>query len=146
MLHFIKYGCFIIGIFLIGCNHNNNETSPEQDYEKNCNDTFCTLQYVTVTIKAEDSNGDPVVLDKIEVTNLENNEVIFSLPDNNIKLENNVYPVFDDRFVKQAYNKEIKVNFKGYLNTNKVADQNFIVTSDCCHVSMISENRTIVIN
>lgn len=134
-----------VTLLLFSCGNDDDNNNNQGDYNEICSDVVCTEEFVTLTITVTDSYGDPVALDDITVTRLVGEgEVIFDeVPDTG---DDGTYPIYDDRFVEESFSKAVEVNFKGYIDGNEVADENFTFTADCCHVSMLSDDTVIVVD
>ena len=57
-----------------------------------------------------------------------------------------IYPLISDAHRIQYQNKTTTLTFKGYINDELVVNQEFKVGADCCHVSLITGNREIVLD
>jgi hypothetical protein len=47
------------------------------------------------------------------------------------------YPIANDSEIGLFKFKNVEVEFKGYLHNDLVIQRNFIITADCCHVSLV---------
>jgi hypothetical protein len=122
--------------------------SCENKDSNDCINQACTEEFRTITVTIKDSENNPVVLDSFKVTNLENgNDLSREL--NNAEFEamreNGVYPLFGDEYAQDFRNKEVEINFKGYIDNHELINSNYIVGADCCHIILISGDPEISI-
>ena len=126
-------------LFFAGC---------EKDLPNDCSNQACTMDFRTITLTVKDPENNPVALDSFMVTNLENgNDLTREL--NSTELEemkkNGVYPLFGDEYARDYSNKEVEINFKGYIDNREIINSYFKVGADCCHVLLISGDPEISI-
>lgn len=122
---------------LLGCN--NDDTID-------CSTIGCTEQFVTITVSIKDQNQNPVSLDYFEVINMENgSDITIGLSPSGLALAQQFgqYPLVEDGGVEN--NQEMSVQFKGFINNQEVISSNYIVGADCCHVSLISGERELIL-
>ena len=125
-------------IFL-GCKHDNNDG--------NCFQVACTEEFVTIVVTITDQNNNPVALDSFEVIVIETGmDITRQLSDTEFQSaqQNGMYPLFGDEWQNTFENQEIDVRFKGFLNGQEVANRDYSVGADCCHVDLISGDTTIM--
>jgi len=126
-------------LFFIGCENNT---------ANDCTDQACTEEFRTITVTIKDSENNPVVLDSFKVTNLENGDDL-TRELNNFEFEamrkKGVYPLFGDEYTRDFSNKEVEINFKGYIDNREIINSDYKVGADCCHVILISGNPEISI-
>lgn len=119
-------------LFFAGCENND---------PNDCANQACTMDFRTITLTVKDPENNPVALDSIKVTNLENG-VDLTRELNNVEFEAmrevGVYPLFGDEYVRDFSNKEVEINFKGYIDHQEIINSDFKVGADCCHVLLIS--------
>ena len=125
--------------FFAGCENNT---------ANDCTDQACTEEFRTITVTIKDSENNPVVLDSFKVTNLENGDDL-TRELNNFEFEamreKGVYPLFGDEYARDFSNKEVEINFKGYIDNQEIINSDYKVGADCCHVILISGNPEISI-
>jgi hypothetical protein len=126
-------------LFFTGCE--NNDASD-------CANKACTEVFKTIVVTIKDSENNPVALDSFKVTNLENGNDL-SREINNAEFEamreNGVYPLFGDEYARDFSNKEVEINFKGYIDNQEIISSDYKVGADCCHVILISGDTEISI-
>ncbi len=133
-------GYFLLLLFLFaGCENNDSN---------DCANQACTEEFRTITVTIKDSENNPVALDSFKVTNLENGDDL-SRELNNAEFgamrEIGVYPLFGDEYARDFRNREVEINFKGYINNQELINSDYKVGADCCHVMLISGDPEISI-
>ena len=120
-------------------------TSCEENNDS-CQETACTLVFVSVNATIKDQNQDPVVLDSYELINTETNAMI-SLSSSPAELaqlaQEGIYPIMDDLSINQ--NQQLNIQLRGFLNNQQVITENYTVAKDCCHVSLVSGETEITL-
>lgn len=109
---------------------------------------ICTEEFRTITIEIKDAEGNPVALDSFSVINTGNgNELGTSInnPEFDYFRENGTYPIFSDLYSQEFRQREITINFKGFIDETEVINENYEVGADCCHVYYISGERELQI-
>lgn len=102
---------------------------------------ICTEEFRTITIEIKDPQGNPVALDSFKVVNTaDGSELTMEIIDSEFQYlrENGTYPIFSDLFSEEFRQREITVNFKGYIEEAEVVSSNYEVGADCCHVYYIT--------
>ncbi len=126
-------------LFFAGCENND---------PNDCINQACTEEFRTITVTIKDSENNPVALDSFKVTNLENGDDL-SRELNNAEFEamseNGVYPLFGDEYARDFRNKEVEINFKGYIDDQELINSDYKVGADCCHIILISGDPEISI-
>jgi len=122
--------------------------SCENNDLNDCANQACTEEFRTITVTIKDSENNPVALDSFKVTNLENGDDL-SRELNNTEFEamreNGVYPLFGDEYARDFNNKEVEINFKGYIENQDIVNSYYKVGADCCHIMLISGDPEISI-
>ncbi|SHF55069.1 hypothetical protein SAMN03080594_10586 [Arenibacter palladensis] len=125
-----------------------NCSDDDSDDASNCSDVFCTEEFRTITVSVKDKDGVAVALDNFKVVVLSNEEDI-TLDASNSEYEwmakNGSYPLFSDKYVTKYRNKEIEINFQGYVDDKLLVDSDYTVGADCCHVTLVEGETDIVI-
>jgi len=126
-------------LFFAGC---------ENNIASDCANKACTEIFKTIVVTIKDSENNPVALDSFKVTNIENgNDLTRELnnPEIEAMRENGVYPLFGDEYARDFSNKEVEINFKGYIDNQEIINSDYKVGADCCHVILISGDPEISI-
>ena len=116
------------------------------DNDKSCQETACTLIFVTINLTIVDQNQDPIVLDSYELINLETNTPItlsFSAAELTQFAQQGIYPVMDDLSMQE--NQQLNIQFRGFINNQEVITQDYTVAKDCCHVGLISGDTEVTL-
>lgn len=120
--------------------------SCDVEEENECSETLCTEQFVTITVSITNQAQNPVVLDRIEVINLQNqSDVTIPLSPSGLLLaqQNGQYPIVND--IGIGRNQRQNLQFKGFINGVEIVNENYTVASDCCHVSLVSGTVELVL-
>ncbi|SEL40606.1 hypothetical protein SAMN04487910_2359 [Aquimarina amphilecti] len=105
----------------------------------NCEEAICTLVLVRISISITDQDQKPVILDSYEVINLENGEnitVSLSPTEQEQTFQSGRYLLIEDNVL--GVNQEQQIQFRGFINDQQVISSDYIVSTDCCHVSLVS--------
>ena len=115
--------------------------------EKGCENVLCEEIFKSVSLRLENSDGQPVILDSCKVLWVNENRFLeLNFPDEVLRLMG-VYIIVDDGMRKELLNKNEIIHFTGYLNNKIVCEQDVLVSADCCHVYYLGEEPlTQVIN
>jgi len=92
------------------------------------------------------SNADntPVVLTKYKVYRVADNLDI-TVSDSDLSDNNGYYTLVNDSRMGILKNKNIEIEFQGFLNDVLVISKRFLVGGDCCHVSLVAGENVIYI-
>ena len=138
---FAKIIVAFLSLILVACN--NNDDAEQQD----CSEAICTHNFVTITVSVKDEAGDAVVLDSFEVLDTATGENLAKdISAEEYHNDQGIYPLISDAHRIQYQNKTTTLTFKGYINDGLMVNQEFEVGADCCHVSLITGNREIVLD
>jgi len=117
-------------------------TSCDPDDDSNsvgCEAIACTDVFVTIGVSIKDMNDAPVALDAFKVINTQDNsEVTIMLSPSDFEQAQQLgeYPIMDDANINE--NQELQLEFKGFIGGGEVISSNYTVSSDCCHVDLVS--------
>lgn len=135
-LLFIGFLC----LFLINC---------EDNHASNCSGGICTNIFITLNVSVQDSSGNAVALDNFEIRDRDTNEnITIRISESELQSRQltGEFPIYNDSFVSANQSAERNLEFKGFVDGTLVAEGDFIVDSDCCHVSLVSESNVILVN
>ena len=130
-------------IFIVGCANNDGPKLPD------CGISFCTQNFVILFANVTDTSGVAIPLDNFEVVDIETGENLTldsSAQEFKTYREKGTYPIFSDTYRIQYQNTKTTISFKGYISSNEVVNESFVVGADCCHVQLISGNTDIIID
>lgn len=133
---YILLFCLII-ILVAGCKEENQQQQ-----------LICTEQYETISVKIKDIQNIPVALENFKVTRLVDQTDMTVKVDPagyTIMQKQGTYPITSDFFERQLNKKNVEVVFTGMKDGKIVVNQQYSITSDGCHVKLISGEREIVI-
>lgn len=139
----MKY-LFGLIIVLLAPNCNNSSVEDKSD----CSNIICTQEYRTITVDVKDTKGNAVALDRFTVVVLPNEtDITPDLSDSEMGLmrKNGIYPLFSDKYSNAYRNKQLEINFSGYIGDKQVLDANYKVGADCCHVLLIDGETNLVV-
>ena len=119
------------------------------DDKSDCSDMACTEVFKTITVSIKNSNGNPIALDRFEVTIFDSGtDITRNVNETEYELmkQNGVYPLFGDENSEEYENKELKIIFKGFIDSQEIVNSNYNVGADCCHVFLIDGNTELIID
>ena len=130
---------FVFPLLLLSCNGDDSD----------CAEAICTLSFDTITVFINDTDTNPVALDRFEVliigSGIDITRIVNESEFETMK-ENGTYPLFGDEYQQSYANTEVQLNFKGIINDQVIVNENFTVGADCCHVNLVSGNTNIMID
>lgn len=128
----------VVGTIFIcmGCGSDNNKDA------KDCSEAICTDVYVSIPVTVLYEDGSPVILDSYEVRELETGRVR-NVP--NWGTDSHTYTIATDGDREDFYNKKVKLQLIGKIAGKIILQENYTVTADCCHISLLEGNKEVVI-
>ncbi|WP_299103872.1 hypothetical protein [uncultured Tenacibaculum sp.] len=123
-------------LLFISCNDNNI-----------CKDTVCTLEFRTILVSVKNQDQNPIALDSFKVINIQNNsDMTVSLSNSEFEAaqQSGKYPLVNDSSLNT--NEERQVQFKGYIDNKEVINSTYKVSTDCCHIGLISGVLNLTLN
>lgn len=114
-----------------------------------CTLIACTEQFVTLIVTVKDASGVLIPLDTFEVTDKNtSDDITISLSESGWQMarQNGQYPLYDDSFVSGNLNTRRTLIFKGFIKDEKIAEAEYVVETDCCHVNIAIGDTDITIN
>jgi hypothetical protein len=125
----------LLAVIISGCDRDKNT-----DCIGICSDEF---RIINVSIK-HSSDNSAVILTSFKVIRVSDSKDI--TPGKSLIPENyGFYPLVDDNDQGMLRNRNVEVEFQGYSNNTLIVSKRFIVTADCCHVSLVSDESVIYI-
>jgi hypothetical protein len=125
----------LLAVIISGCDRDN-----KTDCAGICSDEF---RIINVSIKRSSDNST-VVLTSFKVIRVSDSKDI--TPGKSLIPEDyGFYPLVDDNYQGMLRNRNVEVEFQGYSNNTLIVSKRFIVTADCCHVSLVSDESVIYI-
>ncbi|MFC3199352.1 hypothetical protein ACFOET_17145 [Parapedobacter deserti] len=125
-----------------------NDTDGTDD--TSCEDVMCTFQFETITVKVVDGDGAPVTLDSIKVTRVSDKQDLTAGStgiEGTFMHEPGVYMLADDGYDADAIPRfeETELHFEGFIGDSRVVSGDYMVTYDCCHISLVSGERELIV-
>ncbi|WP_010135265.1 hypothetical protein [Ochrovirga pacifica] len=115
----------------------------ENNYPEECAQVLCTQEFRSIPITIKDAQGEMISLDKLEVINAKNNQLIKTVTTVDDLFKG--YVIFDDSFVSTYANSELSIVCRGYKNNLKIVEETYTVLVDCCHVDLQSGTTEVVV-
>lgn len=128
MLKYLVILC-LLTVLIPGC---------ERESKSDCDSHFCTDEFRIINIQIKHKvDSSAVILTSFKVIRLSDNNDI--TPGKSIIPENyGFYPLVDDNDQQMLKNSNTEIVFQGFIDNNLVIEKHFVVTADCCHVSLVS--------
>jgi hypothetical protein len=128
---------FFLSLFLFSC-------EKEPDFT-DCGSINCTLEFRSIVVSLKHaSDGSPYRLSDYKVIRTSDNKDITPASDSYAR-DNGYYPVANDLMTESFKFKNVEVEFKGYLNGALVIEKKFVITADCCHISLVEGETSFVL-
>lgn len=121
------------------------ECESDSVQQIDCTNTICTMEYrsITVTIKHK-TDSTLYHLTDYKVTRVSDNSDVTPKHDN-LSGYSGYYSVANDGEMGLYKFMNVEVEFTGYVNNSIVIQKRFIVTADCCHISLVEGNVSLFI-
>lgn len=116
--------------------------------EEDCKDALCTDVLMTIPLKLQSADGQPVLLDSTKVFWVNENRYLEQDPItwNEARLWGS-YRIVNDEMRKELQHKEEIMHFTGYLHGTVIYECDVLVGADCCHVNYLgTESLTRIID
>jgi hypothetical protein len=112
-------------------------TDCENDKSFNCEFVACTdiFKIITITVKHK-TDSSAYSLTNYKVIRVSDNKDL-TITGDFFFINQGYYPLTDDSKRSIFVNKNVELEFSGYLNDSLVIQKRFVVTSDCCHISLV---------
>jgi hypothetical protein len=130
----------LISVLVLGC-----ESVSDSINETDCTSALCTTIYMSITVTIKHKTDSTLYhLTDYKVKRVSNNSDVTPSHDN-LSGYSGYYPLADDGNMDLYKFKNIEVEFTGYVNNSIVIQKRFIVTADCCHISLVEGNVSLFI-
>ena len=120
--------------------------------ERNCTDIACTENFAMLSICISNADDDSaLVLDYFtSVLTLTNDTLVNAEESKSMIFESIAETCAHHYYASDAIKNKVKnqsaeVEFKGYLNDTLVTEELFIISADCCHISLVNGKQKISI-
>ena len=110
-----------------------------------CTTALCTTIYMSITVTIKHKTDSTLYhLTDYKVNRVSNNSEVTPKHDN-LSGYSGYYSVANDGNIDLFKFKNVEVEFTGYVNNSIVIQKRFIVTADCCHISLVEGNVSLFI-
>jgi hypothetical protein len=132
--HILRF--LLLLVLILGC---------DREKKSDCTNVFCTDEFRTIGVSIKHvSDSSAVILTTYKVIRVSDNKDIS--PGNSIVPVNyGYYLLVDDTEVGMLRNSNVEIEFQGYINSTLLIKKRFVVTADCCHISLVSGETVIYI-
>lgn len=145
MMKSIYLLCVLMIAIAVACSEKELGSEDVQD----CSTIYCTDDLRWIAVKLVDPSGKPVALDRMKVTRLaDGKDLTRTYPNEewNIHRRLGNYPVTGDIDWEHIPSfKHTKLRFQGYIGNREVVKADYVVTFDCCHISLVAGERELVV-
>lgn len=115
----------------------------DDDNGINCAFALCTEEFRSIVVSMKhESDSSAFILTDYKVIRVSDGKDL-TITDNNLTDNNGYYPIANDLKLDVYKFNNVEVEFKGYFNNSLVIQDRFIITADCCHISLV-EGKTII--
>lgn len=104
-------------------------------------DVACTMMYVSIGAQVVNGQGQPVVFDEVYTQREGSAEHINPQSGST----SGSYIVLDDSYQKKLANQSARFHFIGMRNGQKIMDEIYQISADCCHIKKESGKETITL-
>jgi hypothetical protein len=136
---------FILFIIIISTLILQCESDSDSVNETDCTSAICTTIYLSITITIKHKTDSTLYhLTDYKVNRVSDNSDVTPNHDN-LSGYSGYYPLANDGNIDLYKFKNVEVEFTGYVNNSIVIQKRFIVTADCCHISLVEGNVSLFI-
>jgi hypothetical protein len=132
MQRYFVLSLILLAVLVLEC-----ESESDSSNEVDCTTALCTMEFRTITVLIKHKTDSTFYkLTDFKVNRVSDNKDI-TVNHNNISEYSGSYPVVNDTKKDLFRNSKVEVEFTGYFNDSIVIQKRFIVTADCCHISLV---------
>ncbi len=136
---------------LYSCDHIYDDLDKKSSSEvtrSDCSDIGCTEQYEHIVVKLLHEDGTPVALDDYKVIRISDGRDITVKDESAFPLAQqwSTYTITNDSYRAEFQDKQVEVEFTGFIANKVVVQERYIIGADCCHVTYYSGNLNVVIS
>jgi hypothetical protein len=132
--HILRF--LLLLVLILGC---------DKEKKSDCTNVFCTDEFRTIGVSLKHvSDSSAVILTTYKVIRVSDNKDI-SPGNSTVPVNYGYYLLVDDTEVAMLRNSDVEIEFQGYINNTLLIKKRFIVTADCCHISLVSGATVIYI-
>ncbi|MDH6303766.1 hypothetical protein M2459_000098 [Parabacteroides sp. PF5-5] len=125
---------YVFSLLMIGLFFSCDNSSKDPD-------TPCTEEFCFYTVKVQDTNGNPVVLDSIKVV-LDDKDI--TPQKTQTAYEPGMYEITNDNYQTLLVGEKKELIISGYIDGEAVFNDGFLFGADRCHVSYSGEKPLVV--
>ncbi|GAB3418568.1 hypothetical protein [Niabella aquatica] len=120
----------------------------KDDCEQPCQpQRACTEEFRSILVEVLNPSGADIVLDSFVVVNKQNNQlVIDDKKVYNVLFGRVSYLLFSDSEMDKTTQCAVAFEFKGYKNQQLIADRDYEIAHNCCHIYLVSGDTKIIID
>jgi hypothetical protein len=108
-----------------------------------CAFALCTEEFRSIVVSMKhESDSSAFMLTDYKVIRVSDGKDL-TITDDSLADNNGYYPVANDLKLDIYKFNNVEVEFKGYLNNALIFQDSFIITANCCHISLV-EGKTIL--
>jgi len=104
-------------------------------------DVICTRIFKSVIVKIVDTTTRPIQLDEAYTINVSTGETIHYENTGEV----GYYTVLDDSYQKKMPNSTLRFQFVGMKNGERLVQEDYRITADCCHIDKLGGRDSVVI-
>ncbi|GGG96610.1 hypothetical protein GCM10007415_34790 [Parapedobacter pyrenivorans] len=138
--------CTLLIALTLSCGKRELGNEEVQD----CKSVPCTYELRWISVKLVDQSGNPVALERMKVTRLADGKELTRTYDSSqwaAFRRLGSYPVSGDLDREHIPKfKHTKLRFQGYIGKREVVKADYVVTFDCCHISLVSGDVELVVH
>lgn len=127
-----------------------SNSNGASDFNKECpEERMCTMDYRLITVNVKNEKKERVSLDSISVYLTEQPSVILiseNAKDNQETLNYGAIRIAEDRHMHQVRKDGSKVTLLAFSKGQQVIKESYVIGHDCCHITLISGNRDIIVH
>ncbi len=114
----------------------------DDDNKVNCAFAICTEEFRSIVVSIKHaSDNSAFILTDYKVVRVPDGKDL-TIADNDLTDNGGHYPVANDLKLDFFKFNNVKVEFTGYLNNTVILQAQFIVTADCCHITLVEGTTT----
>jgi hypothetical protein len=121
------------------------ECESDSVQQIDCTNGICTTEYRSITVTIKHLTDSTLYhLTDYKVNRVSDNSDVTPNHDN-LSGYSGYYSVANDGKINLYKFMNVEVEFTGYVNNSIVTQKRFIITADCCHISLVEGNVSIFI-
>jgi hypothetical protein len=117
----------------------------ERENKSDCFNVFCSKEFKILNILIKHSSDtSAVILTTYKVLRVLDNKDITHINDEYFE-KMGYYPLADDNDKEMLRNRNVEIEFQGYVENTLKVKERFVVTADCCHVYRVTGKSEVYI-